>query len=69
MQATFGEVLESIEELSLDEKEDLIDILQHRLRDYRRARILSEIENSEREFEQGLCKEMTVDEFMKEVLS
>ena len=69
MQATFGEVLESIEELSLDEKEDLIDILQHRMNDYRRARILKEIESSEREFEQGLCKEMTVDEFMKEVLS
>lgn len=69
MEATFAEVLETIEKFSVDEKETLIDILQHRMNEYRRGRIFDDVKASEKEFEQGLCKPMTVDEFMREVLS
>ena len=69
MQTTFAEVLETIEKLTVDEKETLVDILQHRLAEYRRNQLLKDIKSSEREFEEGLCKPMSVDEFMKEVLS
>lgn len=67
MQTTFAEVLETIEELTIDEKETLIDILQHRLAEYRRNQLLKDIESSEREFKEGLCKPMSIDDFMKEV--
>ena len=69
MQTTFAEVLETIEELTMDEKETLVDILQHRLTEYRRNRIQSQVECAEREFEQGLCRPMTVDEIMQEISS
>jgi hypothetical protein len=69
MQTTFAEVLETIETFTVDEKETLVDILQHRLSEYRRNQLLKEIETAEQEFEQGLCKPMSVDEFMQEVSS
>ncbi len=69
MQTTFAEVLETIETFSFDEKETLVDILQHRLAEYRRNQLLKDIKSSEKEFEKGLCKPMSVDEFMKEVMS
>ena len=69
MQTTFSDVLETIEKFTVDEKETLVDILQHRLAEYRREQILKDIKSSEEEFEKGLCKPMSVDDFMKEVLS
>lgn len=69
MQTTFAEVLETIETFSIDEKETLVDILQHRLAEYRRNQLLKDIKSSEKEFEKGLCKPMNIDEFMKEVMS
>ena len=68
MQTTFAEVVETVERLSLEEKETLVDILQHRLAEYRRNQLLRDIETAEEEFANGLCKPMTVDEFMKEVM-
>ncbi len=69
MQTTFAEVLEKIESFSFEEKETLVDILQHRIIEQRRKEILKEVKNAESEFEQGLCKPMSADEFIQEVLS
>ncbi len=69
MQTTFAEVLETIETFSFEEKETLVDILQRRLAEYRRNQLLNDLKQSEKEFEEGLCKPMSVDEFMKEVTS
>jgi len=69
MQLKFADVLEAVEDLPLDEKEVLVDILQNRLIEIRRNQLKKDIENAEREFEQGLCKPATVDEIMREVLS
>jgi hypothetical protein len=69
MQLKFADVLEAIEDLPLDEKEVLVDILQNRLIEIRRNQLKKDIENAEREFKQGLCKPATVDEIMREVLS
>ena len=69
MQTTFAEVLETIEEFTFDEKETLVDILQHRLIELRRNQIQYEIECAEREFEECLCRPMTADEIMQEISS
>ncbi|MCW5959406.1 MAG: hypothetical protein KIS76_04535 [Pyrinomonadaceae bacterium] len=69
MQSTFAEVLENIEKFTADEKETLVDILQHRLSEHRRNQLLKEIETAEDEFDQGLCQPMTIEDFMKEVSS
>jgi len=69
MQPTFAEVLETVEKFTIDEKETLVDILQNRLREIKRQQNIKSVEESQREFEQGLCKPISADEFMKEVLS
>ena len=69
MQATFGEVLEKIEEFSFEEKETLIDILQNRLREYRRERLIKSINESRQEFERGELKSTSVEEIMSRILS
>ncbi|MGI8787769.1 MAG: hypothetical protein ACR2HG_08425 [Pyrinomonadaceae bacterium] len=69
MQTTFAEVLEKIESFSFEEKETLVDILQNRLRDTRRQRVIKSVKEAEREFEKGDLKPASVDEIMKEILS
>ena len=69
MQTTFAEVLETIEKFSIDEKEMLIDIVQNRLRENKRQRIIKSVKESRREFEKGELKPASADEIMKEILS
>ena len=69
MQTKFTDVLESVESLPVDEKEMLVDIVRNRLIEERRAQIRSDIENSKRQYESGMCDELTADEIMNEVLS
>ena len=69
MQATFAEVLETIEKFTVDEKETLVDILQNRLRETKRRRIVKSVKESKREFEKGDLKPASVDDIMKEILS
>lgn len=69
MQPTFSDVLETIETLSFEEKETLIDILRHRLQEAKRQRIIKSVEEAKREFERGETKVTTVDEIMAEIMS
>ncbi len=68
MQTTFAEVLEKIDSFSFEEKETLVDILQNRLRETKRQRIIKSVETARQEFEEGNLKPASVDEIMKEVL-
>ena len=69
MQTTFAEVLETIETFTVDEKETLVDILQHRLQENKRQQIVSSVKESRREFEKGELKSSSVNDIMKEILS
>ena len=69
MQNTFAEVLETIENFTIDEKETLVDILQHRIQENKRRQIVKSVKESEREFEKGNLKSASVDEIMKRILS
>lgn len=69
MQVTFAEVLETIEKFTVDEKETLVDILQNRLRETKRQRIVKAVKESRREFETGNLMPASVDDIMKEVSS
>lgn len=69
MQSKFADVLEAVDELPIDEKEMLVDILQNRMIEDRREVLKAEIEESRREFEKGLCKSSTAEEIMREALS
>ena len=66
---SFGEVLESIEKLSLDEQETLMDIVQRRIAERSRKVLKAEIQEAHQEFAEGQCQPATADELMKEILS
>ena len=67
--ATFNDVLESVEELSFEEKEFLVEILQKRIIEQKRERLYNEVTEAIAEYESGKLKPMTVDEIMKELKS
>ncbi len=65
----FGEVLEVIDQLSLEEQETLIDILHRRMAERGRKQLVAEIEAARQEFAEGRCQAATADDLMKEILS
>lgn len=68
MHTTFAEAVETVESLSFEEKETLVDLFQKRLRDQRREQISRSIEESRREFAEGNFKAASVDEIMESIL-
>jgi hypothetical protein len=65
----FAEVLDAAGKLSLPEQEELVDILHRRTAEQRRAQIVREVQEAEREFASGGCRPARPDELMKELLS
>ena len=67
--ARFGEILEEADGLPLEDQETLIEVLQRRMRDRRRAQLARDIEEAQKEFQEGGCRPATAEELMREILS
>ena len=67
-QINFGDILEAAEKLSIKDREDLIEILQNRLREEKRADVIEDVRQSEQEFALGKCESVTPEQLM-EILS
>jgi hypothetical protein len=65
---SFVELLDAADKLSLDEQETLVEILQRRMADNRRAELAKDIQDAQREFQSGGCCPATPSELMGEVL-
>jgi hypothetical protein len=65
----FGEVLEAVDKLSLEEQETLIEVLHRRLIERRREEIARDIQQAQEEFQAGRSRSVTPEELMKEILS
>lgn len=68
-QMNFADILEAAEQLSLEDREDLIRILQNRLREQKRADLIKDVLEAEQEFVQGKSQPVTPEELMKEIRS
>jgi hypothetical protein len=66
---TFAEILESADQLPLEDQENLIVILQNRLRDRQRSERVRDVREAQSEFAEGKCRPVTPEELMKEILS
>lgn len=64
----FGEVLEVVDELSLEEQETLIEVVRRRIIERRREELAKEIEEAQKEFQAGHCRPVTPDELVAEIL-
>ena len=65
----FREVLDAFEQLTSDEQDSLIAIVQKRKAEKARQRLIAEVEASRIEYQEGKCKTSSVDDLMKEILS
>ncbi|GAB4230679.1 MAG: hypothetical protein Kow0049_12690 [Stanieria sp.] len=65
--SAFQQAIESVESLSLEDQEILLDILQKRLHQQRRNNLTQEIRETRQEFTQGKVKFGSVDQFLKEL--
>ena len=62
----FGEVLDAADDLSADEKQELIEVLRRRLAEEGRKRVLTDIQDARREFAAGTAVATSVDDLMCE---
>jgi hypothetical protein len=69
IQTTFAEILEAADQLPLEDQENLIHILQNRLREQKRMALVRDVQEAQQEFTQGQCQPMTPEQIMEEILS
>jgi hypothetical protein len=65
--SAFQKAIESVERLSLEDQEILLDILQKRLHQQRRTNLTQEITEIRQEFTQGQVTFGSVEQFLKEL--
>jgi hypothetical protein len=65
----FNTVLEAADRLTTEEQQTLVEVLNRRLADRRRAELVRDAQEAQREFESGTLRPATPDEIMKEILS
>ena len=68
-ETTFTKILEAADSLQLEDQEDLIRILQNRLRDRRRAELIQDVQEAQQEFALGECKPVTASQLMEKLLA
>jgi len=65
----FADILDSVEALSLDEQEALMEIVRRRADERRRKGLTRDVEEARREFRDGACKPASPGEILEEILS
>jgi hypothetical protein len=65
----FADILDAVDNLSREEKETFLEVLQRRFIEQRREEITAEIEAARREFLSGECQAVNADDLMKEIVS
>jgi len=66
---SFREVLDTVEQLSLEDQEALTDIIRRRIVERRRAELAKDIQEAQEEFKAGNVRPVTPDELIAEMLS
>jgi len=66
---TFAQVLDSVDELDVEEQESLVEVVQHRLAERRREALLATVKSARREFERGNCRPATPKQIVKRILA
>ena len=65
----FGDVLDAIDLMPMEDQEQIVEIVRRRLSLARREQLVQEVLEAEREYAEGRCKAATIDEIMKDILS
>jgi len=65
--ATFSEVVDAADNLSVDEQETLLEILRRRIAKQNRDALVRDVADARTEFENGKARVVSVSELMDEV--
>ena len=65
----FGDVLEAVQRLPLEDQEALVDIVRRRVSDQRQAELANDIREAHEELRAGRVRPVSPDELMEEILS
>ena len=66
---SYGQVLDSIEALSEDQQESLMDVVRKRLAERRRAALVKSVNEARKEFKSGKLRPATSSEIMRKILA
>lgn len=64
---TFDEALEMVDSMTIEEREQFLEILQKRLIDEKREELVKTIREAKQEYRKGKIKTGTVDALMREI--
>ena len=65
----FAQVLDSADGLALEEQESLVEVLQHRLAEHRRAELVAAVKSARQEFKAGRCRPATPAQIVKRLFA
>jgi hypothetical protein len=65
----FAQVLDSADALAIGEQESLVEVLQHRLAEHRRAELARAVKSARQEFKAGRCRPATPAQIIKRILA
>jgi hypothetical protein len=66
---TFGQILESADELPVDDQESLVGVLQRRVAEKRRNELIEAVKESRLEFKRGGCRPARPREIVRKILA
>ena len=65
----FSDLVDAVDQLSLEEQMALIEIVRRRLIEHRRDQLADEIQEAQRDLRAGRCQPATPDEILRDILS
>ena len=65
----FAQVLDSADGLDIAEQESLVEVLQRRLAEHRRAELAAAVKSARHEFKAGRCRPATPAQIIKRILA
>ena len=65
----FAQVLDSADGLAFEEQESLVEVLQHRLAEYRRSELVAAVKAARQEFKAGGCRPATPAQIVKRLFA
>lgn len=66
---TFGNILEEVDKLPLEDQDMFREILSKRIMEHRRYQLVKEIREAHAEYNTGKCHPASVDDLMNEIVS
>jgi len=66
---TYGQVVDSIEALPDEQQESLLELVQRRLAERRRAALAKSVQEARKEFKAGKIRPSTPSEIMRKILA